>query len=175
MCNTLKKIKNNTATELLEKYEIPLSPPIDIISLLQKIGISLIKIDFTEIEKEMGLKPNTILGSALSTGNTLAILYKYSNSYEWQRFTIAYELGHCCINSNKEINHIWLNYPSNNYKEIEANIFAEQLLIPYSALKQTYSQLIIPSLSSLTKIFEVPVNTMVSRLNHLNIPYFKDI
>ena len=46
-----EKIKNKTPYELLTEYDIPLKAPIDISSLLEKIGISTIANDFTEVEK----------------------------------------------------------------------------------------------------------------------------
>ena len=51
MCVILEKIKNKTPYELLTEYDIPLKAPIDISSLLEKIGISTIANDFTEVEK----------------------------------------------------------------------------------------------------------------------------
>lgn len=178
MCDLLSRLKNNTAEQLLEKYNIPLTPPIDILLLLEKIGIALIRNDFIEIENSGNIEHGTISGAAISKDETLAIFYRDSDTYNRQRFTIAHELAHCCIHADDlEINHIELrdNFNSNNPKEIEANIFAGKLLIPLSALKDVYNQLVVPPLSTLAEIFEVSTNVMAARLDYLNMPYLKDI
>ena len=54
MCKILEKIKDKTALELLREYNIEITPPIDISSLLDNIGISVIAKDFTDIERKCG-------------------------------------------------------------------------------------------------------------------------
>lgn len=51
MCKILREIGGLSALELLEKYDISLSPPIDIKRLIDNIGIRLIRYDFSNAER----------------------------------------------------------------------------------------------------------------------------
>lgn len=177
MCEILKKIQFKTASNLLKEYNIKNEPPVNISLLLENIGISLIAKDFSEIERISGCKKDSILGAAISNNDNLAIFYRADDTYHRKIFTIAHELGHCCIHAdNLKIEHI--EYRTINVMdkhEIEANIFAGELLIPYSILKSVYDDFIIPSLKSLSKIFDVSTNVMAARLDYLNLGYYKDV
>lgn len=177
MCVILEKIKDKTPYELLKKYNIPLKPPIDISTLLEKIGISTIAKDFTEIENIIGINTGSILGAAMSKGDNLAIFYKKTDTYNRKIFTIAHELGHCCKHSeNLKISHIQFRTDTlPNAHETEANIFAGELLIPEEVLRPIYDEFIIPSLKGLSDIFGVSTNVMAARLDYLNLVYFKDV
>lgn len=63
---------------------------------------------------------------------------------------------------------------SDNENEIEANVFAGELLIPKKQLNRVYKQLIVPSLVGLADIFEVSINVMRERLLYLGEPFFDD-
>lgn len=183
MCTILKKIRNKSPYELLEQYDIDITPPIDISKLLEKIGISTIAKDFTEIEKINQVDKGSILGAAFSDGEDLAIFYKSSDSIHRKKFTIAHELAHCCYDCpTDESSHIeyrldpFVNdLDDEEYrKERRANIFAGQLLIPKSSLMQAYNKMIIPSLVELSKVFDVSTSVMAARLDYLELSYYKD-
>lgn len=178
MCTILKKIKNKSAFELLQYYNIELSPPIDISLLLEQIGISVISKDFTEIENTSGYDRGSILGAAISKDEDLAIFYRKQDTYNRKIFTVAHELGHCCLHSDSlKISHVEFR-TTNTYKDIreqEVNIFAGELLIPEIVLMPIYNKYILPSLKELSKIFCVSTNVMAARLEYLNLSYFKDI
>lgn len=178
VCKILEKIKDKTALELLKEYNIEISPPINLSLLLDNIGISVIARDFSEIERRCKYDDGSILGAAFSKGNNLAIFYRKFDTYNRKIFTIAHELGHCCKHSdNLKIAHVELR-TTNNYidkREIEANIFAGELLIPEKVLMDNYKSFIIPSLNALSKIFGVSSNVMAARLDYLNLDYYKDV
>ena len=178
MCTILKKIKNKSAFELLQHYNIELTPPIDISLLLEQIGISVISKDFAEIEDISGYDRGAILGAAISKDEDLAIFYRKQDTYNRKIFTVAHELGHCCLHSDSlKISHIEFR-TTNTYKDIreqEVNIFAGELLIPETVLMPIYNKYILPSLKELSKIFCVSTNVMAARLEYLNLSYFKDI
>ncbi len=178
MCTILEKIKNKSALELLKEYNIELKPPINISLLLDKIGISVISKDFSQVEKESNCEPGSILGAAFSKGNDLAIFYRKFDTYNRKIFTIAHELGHCCKHSeNLKISHVELRTNMDTYDdhEKEANIFAGELLIPEQLLIEKYNEFIIPSLKTLSTIFGVSTNVMAARLDYLNLDYYKDV
>ncbi len=182
MCTILKKIKNREPYELLEMYGISPNPPVDLSALLDKIGISTIAKDFTEIEEDTGVNKGTILGAAFSNEDNLAIFYKKFDSLHRKKFTIAHELAHCCLHSpNDESSHIefrldpFVNLTKEAYKkERECNIFAGKLLIPKDSLMEHYEKMVVPSLVKLSEIFDVSTSVMAARLDYLELPYFKD-
>lgn len=177
MCKILKNINGKTAFELLKIHDIPLEPPIQISQLLQRIGISTLGIDFTQIEKDAGYEYGRILGAAISKKDNLTIFYRKQDSKNRQRFTIAHELAHCCLHTdNLQQNHIELreNETVKDAKETEADIFAGELLIPEQSLVKVYNEFYVPSLKSLAKIFGVSTNVMAARLDYLSMSYFKD-
>lgn len=182
MCTILKKIRNKQPDELLKEYGIDTTPPIDISKLLEKIGISSIAKDFSNIEKIEGREQGSILGAAFSYGEYLTIFYRKTDSFHRKKFTIAHELAHCCFDCpNDEATHIEYRTESHgnvNEDEIEkenrANIFAGELLIPKKELLDICSKMIIPSLTALSKIFDVSIAVMAARLDHLNVYYYKD-
>ena len=178
LCEILKRINGRTALELLEMYNIPLEPPIQLSKLLINIGISTLGIDFTDIEEAANYERGRILGAAISKGENLTIFYRKNDSKNRQRFTIAHELAHCCLHTNAlKQNHIELReeFCSKTEKEKAADIFAGELLIPEPLLKNVYDKFYLPSLNSLAKIFNVSTNVMAARLNYLSMPYFKDV
>ena len=175
MCKILTEIGGLTAYELLEKYSISLSPPIDIKKLVDNIGIRLVRYDFSEAEKAGNYPQNSIIGAALSEKDSLNILYATKMTLNRIRFTIAHELAHCCLhNDNLEINHLELRTDDNSDRERDANIFAGELLIPYSSLMSIYNQLLKPSLSVLAQIFQVSTSVMKARLNYLELRFVDD-
>lgn len=177
MCTILQKIKNKTPLELLKENSIKLEPPIDIPLLLDRLGISSISKDFTDMEKKVGCENGEVLGAAISEGDSLAIFYRKFDTYHRKIFTIAHELGHCCKHTdNLKISHIELR--TNNSieeHECEANIFAGELLIPETVLMPIYNKFVLPSLEALSKIFDVSTTVMAARLDYLGLSYFKDI
>lgn len=177
MCTILEKINGKSALELLNEYDINLKPPIDISALVDRIGISLIAKDFSLIERQSGCEIGSILGAAISNGNNLAIFYRKLDTYNRKIFTIAHELGHCCKHSeNLKISHVEFRTSNSilDKHEIEANIFAGELLIPQQILVDTYKSFIIPSLKTLSEIFGVSSNVMSARMDYLGLDYYKD-
>lgn len=175
MCKILREIGGLSALELLEKYDISLSPPIDIKRLIDNIGIRLIRYDFSNAERAGNYPLGSIIGAALSDGDNLDILYTNNQTLNRDRFTIAHELAHCCLHNDAlEINHLELRTNDASPRERDANIFAGELLIPYSSLLPIYNQLLKPSLSVLAQIFQVSTNVMRECLKYLELNFVDD-
>lgn len=177
MASILEIINNKTPNDLLREYGIDLKPPINVSLLLEKIGISVISKDFSDAEDSVGYDRGSILGAAISNGDDLAIFYRKQDTYNRKIFTVAHELGHCCKHAeNLRISHIELRTTISTFDqhEVEANIFAGELLIPKDILLEKYKQFIIPSLKTLSTIFGVSTNVMAARLDYLHLDYYKD-
>lgn len=182
MCAILEAIRGRTPNELLEIYNMNIAPPIDLAQLLQKIGISTIVKDFSEMEASKGMDHGSILGAAISNGDNLTIFYRQKDNFHRRKFTIAHELAHCCLhcpeNRSSHIQYRLKPFVNLTEKELEkereANIFAGELLIPEDILMKYYKQMIVPSLTSLAEIFDVSTSVMAARLDYLNLAYYKD-
>lgn len=173
MCKVLKNIQGKTAEEILRKYGQDSSVPINLNQLLINIGISALPLDFTELEKEIGSKKGDILGLVMTKGEKAAIFYKKDDTLNRQRFTIAHELAHCCIDK-KEYPHVEfrLNEQEKDESENRADTFAGELLIPLNRLREVYMNLAVPTSIILANKFAVPVNVMEARLNYLKVSYY---
>lgn len=177
MCEILKKLQGKSPEQLLKEYKIKLEPPINLDELMEKIGIDVRPANFADIEQKIGYKNGDILGATLVDGEDVGIFYRSDVSQNRKRFTIAHELGHCCIHASslKETN-IQLRQESekNSLVEIDASIFAGELLIPRELLEREYDKFLLPSLRALSEIFQVSTSVMGARLDYLNMPYYKD-
>lgn len=176
MCKILEEINGLRANDLLEKYNIDITPPIDLKRLLERIGISSYPCDFSEVEKKSGYEPRSIIGAAISTEDNLDIMYAKGMSENRIRFTIAHELAHCCLHGDSlRIRHIELRRDNDSSpREVQANIFAGELLIPEKSLREIYNKLYLPTLSFLSEVFQVSTNVMRARLEHLQMNFMDD-
>lgn len=179
MCKAISQLHNMSANDLLvlcnQKHVIP----VDLTAILKKLGISAIPFDFSNAEDNIRqqFKANVqVLGAIATQGEHAAIFYnkKHQQDSHRSRFTIAHELGHCCLNSahlegGKTHIDCRIEGISPNDDEIAANIFAGQLLIPEDGLYQTIKKLIMPSVHILAEIFDVSDNVMLKRLEYLNV------
>lgn len=175
MCKTLEKIHGKTPDELLMEYGIYDTIPIDLERLVKSIGISVLPMNFTKLEKR--LKRNDILGLVLTSGNDAAIFYRGTDSINRIRFTIAHELAHCCnIDPNNNEPHIEyrLDEKDKDADEKNMDIFAGQLLIPFHKLKEEYMKMNLPNSVDLAKKFQVSVSVMEARLDYLKISYYSE-
>lgn len=177
MCEVLKNMRNKSAMDLLKENGISLTPPINISLLLQRLGIKEVAADFSDIEKILQYDSGEILGITFAQEKQVGIFYRSSDSINRRRFTMAHEIAHCCLHTDTLTDkHIELrsSKTQNDPREYNANVFAGELLIPESSLKMIYEQLLVPSLSGLSEIFQVSTNVMAKRLDYLKMPYMKD-
>lgn len=177
MYEVLKNMRNKLAMDLLKENGISLTPPINIFLLLQRLGIKEVAADFSDIEKILQYDSGEILGITFAQEKQVGIFYRSSDSINRRRFTMAHEIAHCCLHTDTLTDkHIELrsSKTQNDQREYNANVFAGELLIPESSLKMIYEQLLVPSLSGLSEIFQVSTNVMAKRLDYLKMPYMKD-
>lgn len=175
MCPPINRIYGKKPMDILKEYGDLKHLPINLTKLLEYIGISVLPMDFTDLEKS--LNKGHILGLVLKDSKNAVIYYSSCDSINRQRFTIAHELGHICCHLIPDSN----DYPyidwrieeeAENEKEKSANIFAGELLIPLSMLKEVYMSMTFPSSADLAKQFGTSINVMEERLNYLKISYY---
>ena len=178
MCKNLKEIIGKTPEEILKIAGQEDCVPVNIGAILKELHVSEIKMDFSEIEQQLAsqvAEKGPISGMVLLSGDNVGIFYNEKDSLNKQRFTVAHELAHCCLNGEELVdNHIEFRHEivSEDEREIAANTYAGQLLIPEKSLKRVYGQLTIPVVDSLAKIFQVSKAVMKARLNLLHMDYF---
>lgn len=145
--------------------------PVDLEKVLKTFNIATAPMDFSDIESRLtgDLRNAKILGALIPSGNVAAIFYsdKHKKDSHRTRFTIAHEIAHCCIQGNNA--HIEFRIEGIEPNELEkaANAFAGALLIPENALNKIIDRLILPSLHTLSDIFEVSENVLRARLDYL--------
>lgn len=180
MCKPISAIRDKSAQELLEIGGQAGKVPVDIKSLLKELRISCLPYDFTDLEiakcrAENKKLLNPILGALVTNGDKAVIFYRKQDRVDGHRyrFTVAHELGHCCLGHIPEGNStVHLSYRQENSddeRETAANIFAGQLLIPKDALEKVIEQLILPSVQTLAEVFAVSSNVMYERLKYLKV------
>jgi len=177
MCRKLKEIDNLTPDEILLISGID-SYPVDMQKVLKKLGIHSGPMDFSTIESEVPDVIKTrgcILGAVIVIDDDVKIFYRQGSSHNRERFTLAHELAHCCLNaSSLQKGHIEFRFDGNapDQKELAANIFAGQLLIPERPLKKLYESLVVPASDVLAREFEVSTHVMEARLEYLGLGFY---
>lgn len=74
-------------------------------------------------------------GIQITKDDTLIIAYNQSQHFHRQRFTIAHEIGHLLMGHTRECS---IDLYDDKLKNIEANQFAAELLMPLQILKKDF-------------------------------------
>lgn len=165
---------------LRETYQINCIP-VDLDMILDTYGLKRIPATFEDLEerfitKGMGDIAGLILPS--EKYREIGIFYKRSDSIPNKRFTIAHELGHCCLHGEHiEDGYIeFRNCPTSSDEiEKEANAFADELLLSEIQIRYILDRLLVPSLRALSGMFQVKVSDMRKRLIKLDITFLDDM
>lgn len=180
MCKKIAELSGITANELLNRMHQLNTVPVDIAQICFDMNIRIKPVDFTPVEeneefKDQVSKKGNILGIVMVHNDDLAILYRASDTQNRKRFTLAHELAHCCLHMKPEDDtHIEFrtDETSSDEREIAANKFAGELLIPEHSLRRMIdNRNTIPAdlVKVLASIFAVSVNVMMSRLKELQV------
>jgi Zn-dependent peptidase ImmA (M78 family) len=120
------KLKIRSLTKkLLDDCDIK-TPPVKLSPIIKSLGITVVK-------SRLGILPPQNLSAFIDLKNKL-LYFKRNDPVVRQRFSVAHEIGHYLMNHagrNKT-----LNLYSKKPIEIEANLFAIELLIPFSWIKK---------------------------------------
>ncbi len=134
-------------------------PPINLSKIIQQVGLSI----------KFGNFKNADIDGAYERSSKTVFISK-SAPYVRQAFTIAHELGHYFLHSNKKIEIFYghsLFAHENNRQEQEAHCFAASLLMPKNIILK-YMQA-IQNIGHLACRFNVNHTLMLFRLEMLNI------
>ncbi len=119
---------------------------------------------------------NGLSGSAVIENGIPYIYFNSNEHYNRQRFTVAHELGHHVLGHTQDGEYhrdIVGNYSTGirDDREIEANQFAAELLMPEEAIRQLVSRIGVDSTLRLANIFNVSEAAMHWRLKALGMAY----
>ena len=190
MCKKLKEIHDLRADDILRKYSLLKTTigHINIVDILDFLKITYNPISFEELEKSLFLKGNDIiLGMACSKGDDVRILYSEDLDAKERNYVLAHELAHCCLHlpvsaefhvelkTKNDIYSSFLDKPLKNNKvikkEIEADEFAAELLIPTMDLLNYLDISESVSVQEISNYFSVPellVHKKISMLSKRN-------
>lgn len=155
------------AETLLQKYA-PSSIPVPVETLAKCLGY---EVRYVDDDSEMS-------GFLMRNKSSVIIGVNRSHSSNRQRFTIAHEIGHGLLHSSESlyVDRKFRNELSKqgvNAEEIEANLFAAELLMPANEIKRflaSIGNLDVESdyeISRLAKRFQVSQLAMSNRLTYL--------
>lgn len=180
----LSRLDGQTADYLVTYFNLGETVPVDLSEMLKQYNIALRVTDFKSFEEFPDIAENIpqkgkVLGAVKTINDRVNIFYRKGDTPHRQRFTIAHEFAHCCLNA-KEIavnGHIdfRLDIEEATEDEYAANVFAGELLIPKNVLDSIYNKVPEPNINTLAYAFDVSVNVMEERLKYLGYKYKKSI
>lgn len=155
----------NTAKDILKRHwdgALPVDPKEIAVSM--GVAVESFGVGFDECNEDL-----SISGEFRNENGAPLIRYNGIEAPVRQRFTIAHELGHYSLNHGSAMRDTSNAFSLNNYdnKEVEANQFAAELLMPQSAIKEQVMQKGNKTLNGLARIFEVSQVAMRYRLKNL--------
>lgn len=172
----LERLNHKSAEDILDMCGLTDEIPVDISKIMRFFGISVYPASFTDIEKMPEMvsvvkSKGEILGAAFIDNENVGIFYRESDSLNRQRFTIAHELGHCCLSNIDPVEgHIQFRLEKDTAPdEIAANTFAGALLVPEKQLSRIVQLLPSVDIPFLSDIFKVSEQVMTERLKVLKI------
>ena len=179
-----KTLDGKTSDDLVTMFELDKMIPVKLDNLFNYCGINVLPTDFKTYEEipeisEMLNKKGLILGAVAVKDNKINILYKKGVSEHRQRFTVAHELAHCCLDAEELAVNGRVDFrldiegatEETTEGEYAANVFAGELLIPTKTLNLLYEVVKTPKLNILSQMFDVSENVMRARLKYLNFPF----
>lgn len=173
MCEMIKKANSLTPEKTLEEYWDK-KIPVNVKNILAGVGIRFRKNDFSELERALEIdKDDAILGLAFSDGDDLGILFSSQIDRDSANYVLAHEFAHCCLHlAPHEQFHVEMKMSSdlysdshnktirerhnNSHKELQADKFAANLLIPTKPLIDYLSKNKEQRIEDVARHFHVP-------------------
>lgn len=152
--------------------------PFPVVYMLNKMGFELFRSSFKN-DKQSGL---IAIDSSLPQQNPIfntdrVVVVNRNDSTAHQRFTIAHEIAHYLFDFDEEKEPVYYDsyipQDSKSLKELRANKFAAELLMPAKIFKKSYQELrqqqgdmysLSDTITQLSKMFDAPATAIRLRL-----------
>jgi Zn-dependent peptidase ImmA (M78 family) len=156
----------HSASDFLAKFwddEVP----VKVVSLARKSGV--------KVYKSSGLDSNTSGYCQIKKGEIRIVVNQTESLYR-RRFTVAHELGHIALGHlqkepklfRSDTREIYSVQPVDR-KEVEANRFAAELLMPEQYVVRYYKAQVVKDVEMLADLFQVSTTAMYYRLKNLGM------
>lgn len=144
------------------------SIPVKIVTIAREVGI--------QVYKSPNLDANTSGYCHIKDGEVRIVVNQFENVNR-RRFTVAHELGHIILGHLQDEPKLFRSdsfdvFDSPKFassKEIEANKFAAEILMPTSAVLKYYRAQVVKNTESLASLFQVSTQAMYFRLKNLGV------
>ena len=140
---------------------------VDLKSLCSKHDWALLPYDYRYMDKLYEISPD---GFTANYNGKYYIMYALISSIQGnyrQRFTIAHEIGHIVLNHHKYIDSKILRYYNSPFKPIwekQADIFAQNLLMPASRTRELKDKMTIDELAKHFKVSRTMATVRLQKL-----------
>ena len=148
----------------------------DLDRIIKDLQLKVFEIDMNDL-REKAIETNTDLDESISgflvrSNGQHAIFLNKKEPMNRKRFTIAHEIGHLKLNhlSNEEISTIFRDSATSegiHEKEVTANAFAAELLMPEDLVRYAYN--LLNSISKIARAFGVSEVAVRNRLKNLGV------
>ncbi|OOF36836.1 ImmA/IrrE family metallo-endopeptidase [Rodentibacter heidelbergensis] len=138
--------------------------PVNIDDIAQKMGVEVCYLPTLPGGEDISGRFDIVNGTPTCTVRSTDVLQR-------QRFTLAHELGHFALNHGGGFrdNSASFNIANYDQREVDANAFAAELVMPTVAINYAIDRLNIQSINELAELFNVSVPAMTYRLKNLGI------
>lgn len=131
-------------------WRLPRGPIANIMGLMERAGIVLIPMDFTE--------PEIDAVAQVVPGLPPMIFFNVHAQTDRLRFTLAHELGHLIMHALPTLD-----------MEKEANRFAAEFLMPAADIIQQLTRVALPLLATLKAVWKVSMAALLERAKSLHV------
>lgn len=165
-----------TARRILELYW-DYNIPVDIEMIAHKMGAqinyatNLSDKVFLLVENAAGISQHQDISGRFDIINGQAICsVRNTDTPQRQRFTLAHELGHFALGHGGGFRDNAASFNVGNYdqREVDANAFAAEILMPKKAVDYAIQEKNITDWHELAQLFDVSLPAMKYRLKNLN-------
>lgn len=156
-----------TARRIVQHYHAA-TPPFDLNRLCNDAGIKVETLCMDELERIANLTISSVLYNHPKHG--WSILINEEKSDLQVRYAIAHELGHYFLHARSKGERLIVSFDGDRrVHELQADKFANELLMSEDMLREAHGKMVIPVCSSLAKMFGVPEYIMMNRLEKLDL------
>lgn len=162
---TIEKIADDIRRDLLPSSDGCDVVEVDIFQIAKGLGCSIETVEFDP----SNISARVVRDLSLQSKYTIQISRK--DTFKRQKFSIAHEIAHIILHDDGKDEFIELRQgavdyaPEELYKEVQANMLAAALLLPYEKIKRLWE--VSKSVDDVAEVFNVSKEAACNRLANL--------